>query len=105
MYPEQKSTVADRSQRGEKRVERNKRKVRTGKVISNKMEKGIVVVVERRLRHPRYDRVVKRTTKLVAHDEDNQCRIGDKVKVMETRPLSKTKRWRLVEIMERAPET
>lgn len=84
---------------------RNKRKVRTGKVISNKMDKSIVVAVERLVRHPRYERVVRRTSKLKAHDEENRCRPGDRVKVMETRPLSKTKRWRVVEIVERAPET
>ena len=105
MYPERKSTVADPSQSARGKMERNKRKIRTGKVFSNKMEKSIVVVVERLVRHPRYDRVVKKTTKLLAHDEDNKCRIGDRVKVMETRPLSKTKRWRLVEIIEKAPET
>ena len=105
MYPEQKNPVTGTSQRKQRPVERNKRKIRTGKVFSNKMEKSIVVVVERLVRHPRYDRVVKRTTKLIAHDEDNKCRIGDRVKVMETRPLSKKKRWRLVEILEKAPET
>ena len=86
-------------------MDRNKRKIRLGKVVSNRMDKSIVVAVERLVRHPTYGRVVKRTSKLVAHDEENQCRIGDTVKVMETRPLSKTKRWRLVEIKERAPET
>ncbi|UCE18175.1 MAG: 30S ribosomal protein S17 [Gemmatimonadota bacterium] len=105
MYPEQKGSVAEPSQREKRAVERNKRKVRTGKVISDKMDKGIVVVVERLVRHPRYDRIVKKTTKLMAHDEDNQCRVGDRVKIMETRPLSRMKRWRLVEIMERTPET
>lgn len=82
---------------------RNKRKVRSGKVVSNAMDKSIVVAVERLIRHPLYERVVRRTSKLVAHDETNECHIGDRVKIMETRPLSKTKRWRLVEIVEKAP--
>jgi len=81
---------------------RNNRKVREGLVTSNKMEKSIVVSVERKLKHPKYGKFLKRTTKLVAHDEKNECNIGDKVKVMETRPLSKNKCWRLVEIIERA---
>jgi small subunit ribosomal protein S17 len=85
-------------------MERKKRKIRQGKVVSNKMDKSIVVAVERLIRHPQYERVVRRTGKLVAHDEANECRIGDLVKVMETRPLSKTKRWRLVEIVEKAPQ-
>ncbi|MCL2435722.1 MAG: 30S ribosomal protein S17 [Lentimicrobiaceae bacterium] len=81
---------------------RNNRKVREGLVTSNKMEKSIVVSVERKLKHPKYGKFLKRTTKLMAHDEKNECNIGDKVKVMETRPLSKSKCWRLVEIIERA---
>ena len=81
---------------------RNKRKVREGLVSSNKMEKSIVVSVERKLKHPKYGKFLKRTTKLMAHDEQNSCQMGDKVKVMETRPLSKNKCWRLVEIIERA---
>jgi len=81
---------------------RNNRKVREGLVTSNKMEKSIVVSVERKLKHPKYGKFLKRTTKLMAHDEKNECSIGDKVKVMETRPLSKNKCWRLVEIIERA---
>jgi len=81
---------------------RNNRKVREGLVTSNKMEKSIVVNVERKLKHPKYGKFLKRTTKLMAHDEKNECNIGDKVKVMETRPLSKNKCWRLVEIIERA---
>ena len=81
---------------------RNKRKVREGLVTSNKMEKSIVVSVERKLKHPKYGKFLKRTTKLMAHDEKNECTIGDKVKVMETRPLSKNKCWRLVEIIEKA---
>ena len=82
--------------------ERNLRKTRTGKVVSNKMQKTIVVAVEDLVRHPLYGKIVKRTYKLKAHDENNDCNIGDTVKVMETRPLSKDKRWRLVEIIERA---
>ena len=82
--------------------ERNLRKTRTGKVVSNKMQKTIVVAVEVHVRHPLYGKIVKRTYKLKAHDENNDCNIGDTVKVMETRPLSKDKRWRLVEIIERA---
>ncbi len=82
-------------------MERNLRKVRTGKVTSNKMDKTIVVAIEEHVKHPLYNKVVKRTYKLKAHDENNECNIGDTVKVMETRPLSKDKRWRLVEIVER----
>ena len=82
--------------------ERTLRKTRTGKVVSNKMQKTIVVAVEDHVRHPLYGKIVKRTYKLKAHDENNDCNIGDTVKVMETRPLSKDKRWRLVEIIERA---
>ena len=82
--------------------ERNLRKTRTGKVVSDKMDKTIVVAVENHVKHPLYKKIVKRTYKLKAHDEKNECNVGDKVKVMETRPLSKDKRWRLVEIMEKA---
>ena len=83
-------------------MERNLRKTRVGKVTSNKMDKTIVVAVENNLKHPLYGKVVKRTYKLKAHDEENACNIGDTVKVMETRPLSKDKRWRLVEVIEKA---
>ena len=83
-------------------MERNLRKTRTGKVISNKMDKTIVVAIEEHVKHPLYKKIVKKTYKLKAHDENNECNIGDKVKVMETRPLSKDKRWRLVEIVEKA---
>ncbi|MBQ7480943.1 MAG: 30S ribosomal protein S17 [Lachnospiraceae bacterium] len=83
-------------------MERNLRKTRTGKVVSDKMEKTIVVAVEDHVKHPLYKKIVKKTYKLKAHDENNECRIGDTVKVMETRPLSKDKRWRLVEIVEKA---
>ena len=82
-------------------MERNLRKTRTGKVVSNKMQKTIVVAVEDHVKHPLYNKIVKRTYELKAHDENNECNIGDTVKVMETRPLSKDKRWRLVEIIER----
>ena len=82
--------------------ERNLRKVMTGTVVSNKMDKTIVVAVETSVKHPIYGKIVKRTYKLKAHDEENQCQIGDKVIVMETRPLSKDKRWRLVEVVEKA---
>ncbi len=83
-------------------VERNLRKTRVGKVVSNKMQKTIVVAIEDHVKHPLYGKIVKRTYKLKAHDENNECNIGDTVKVMETRPLSKDKRWRLVEVMEKA---
>ncbi len=82
-------------------MERNLRKTRTGKVVSNKMQKTIVVAVEDHVKHPLYNKIVKKTYKLKAHDENNECNIGDTVKVMETRPLSKDKRWRLVEVIER----
>jgi small subunit ribosomal protein S17 len=81
---------------------RNLRKERIGTVTSDKMEKSIVVAVERKVKHPKYGKFVKKTTKFVAHDENNDCNIGDTVKIMETRPLSKSKNWRLVEIVERA---
>ncbi len=83
-------------------MERNLRKTRTGRVVSNKMDKTIVVAVEDNVKHPLYNKVVKKTYKLKAHDEANDCNIGDTVRVMETRPLSKDKRWRLVEIIEKA---
>lgn len=83
-------------------MERNNRKTKIGKVVSDKMDKTIVVAIEESVKHPLYSKVVKRTYKLKAHDEENTCGIGDKVKVMETRPLSKDKRWRLVEIVEKA---
>ena len=83
-------------------MERNLRKTRTGKVVSDKMDKTIVVAVQDNVKHPLYNKIVKRTYKLKAHDENNECGIGDTVKVMETRTLSKDKRWRLVEIIEKA---
>ena len=83
-------------------MERQLRKTRTGLVVSNKMDKSIVVAVERKVKHPIYGKFVKKTTKFMAHDEKNDCGIGDTVLIMETRPLSKNKNWRLVEILERA---
>jgi len=82
-------------------AKRASRKVRTGRVISDNMDKTIVVAVESRVRHPLYGKTMKRTTKLYAHDEENKCGVGDTVEIMETRPLSKTKRWRLVSIVEK----
>jgi len=81
---------------------RNLRRERIGVVVSNKMEKSIIVAVRRKVKHPIYGKFVNKTTKFVAHDPDNTCNIGDTVKIMETRPLSKTKNWRLIEIIERA---
>lgn len=81
---------------------RNLRKERIGVVTSDKMDKSIVVSVERKVKHPKYGKFVKKTSKFVAHDETNDCNIGDTVRIMETRPLSKSKNWRLVEIIERA---
>jgi len=86
----------------ENKQERNLRKTRVGKVVSDKMDKTIVVAIEDHIKHPLYKKIVKKTYKLKAHDEKNECGIGDTVKVMETRPLSKDKRWRLVEIVEKA---
>ena len=83
-------------------MERTLRKVKVGVVVSDKMDKTIVVAIEDHVKHPLYKKIVKRTYKLKAHDEENTCNVGDTVKVMETRPLSKDKRWRLVEIVERA---
>lgn len=83
-------------------MDRNLRKTRTGKVVSDKMDKTVVVTVEDHVKHPLYKKIVKRSSKLKAHDEKNECGIGDTVKIMETRPLSKDKRWRLVEIIEKA---
>ncbi len=83
-------------------MERNLRKERIGIVVSNKMEKSVSVLVERKVKHPKYGKFVKKSTKFMAHDEKNECGIGDTVRIMETRPLSKNKRWRLVEIIERA---
>lgn len=82
--------------------ERNLRRERVGVVVSNKMEKSIVVAVKRKVKHPIYGKFVNKTSRYVAHDQENSCNIGDKVKIGETRPLSKTKNWRLVEIVERA---
>ena len=82
--------------------DRNMRKVEVGKVVSDKMDKTIVVAIEDSVKHPLYKKIIKRTVKLKVHDENNECAIGDRVRVMETRPLSKEKRWRLVEIIEKA---
>jgi len=92
---EAQKAQAEKSKRGQ-------RKVRIGRVVSNKMQKTIVVAIERKVMHPIYKKVYVRTTKVMAHDEKNECNIGDIVKIMETRPLSRHKRWRLVEIIERA---
>lgn len=81
--------------------ERKTRKIQIGKVVSDKMDKTVVVAIETRVRHPLYGKIVKQTKRFKAHDEENNCRIGDKVRVMETRPVSKEKRWRVVEILER----
>jgi small subunit ribosomal protein S17 len=83
-------------------TKRGHRKVRTGRVVSDAMDKTIVVAVETLVRHPLYGKTMKRTTKLYAHDEENECGVGDVVEVMETRPLSKTKRWRLTRVLEKA---
>ena len=83
-------------------MERNLRKTRTGKVVSDKMDKTIVVAIENHVTHPLYKKIIKRTFKLKAHDEKNECKIGDRVRVMETRPLSKDKHWRLVSVIEKA---
>ena len=83
-------------------AERNLRKTRVGKVVSNKMDKTIVVAIVDNVQHPLYKKIIKRTIKLKAHDENNQCNIGDRVEVMETRPISKDKRWRLVKVIEQA---
>jgi len=85
-------------------AERNLRKIRVGRVVSDKMDKTVVVVVETLVRHPLYQRTVRHTRKFKAHDEQNACRVGDRVRIMETRPLSKDKRWRVVEILERSRE-
>ncbi|MFB3737688.1 MAG: 30S ribosomal protein S17 [Candidatus Velamenicoccus archaeovorus] len=88
---------------GEPQVhERGRRKVRTGVVVSDKMDKTVLVKVDRKIRHPLYKKIVRRSAKLAAHDEANEAHVGDLVRVMETRPLSKTKRWRVVEVVERA---
>ncbi len=83
-------------------IERKRRKIRIGRVVSNRMQKTIVVAVQRLLRHSIYQKTIKKSSKLYAHDEKGECQIGDLVKVMETRPLSKLKRWRLLEIIEKA---
>lgn len=86
----------------EVKISRNLRKIRIGKVVSDKMDKSIVVTVERRVKHPTYGKFLKKTSRFMAHDEENACGIGDTVRIMETRPLSKRKRWRLLEIVAKA---
>ncbi|MBQ5310673.1 MAG: 30S ribosomal protein S17 [Oscillospiraceae bacterium] len=83
-------------------AERNLRKTRVGMVVSDKMDKTVVVAIQDNVKHPLYKKIIKRTIRLKAHDENNECRIGDKIEIMETRPLSKDKRWRLVRIIEKA---
>jgi small subunit ribosomal protein S17 len=94
--------MTDAVQNTQQAVRTTRRKLRIGKVVSNKMEKSIVVSIERRVPHPIYKKYFRRTTTLMVHDEKREARIGDTVKIMETRPLSKQKRWRLVEIVEKA---
>ncbi len=94
--------LVPRKEKKRKMLERNLRKTKTGVVTSSKMDKTITVAVERKVKHPIYGKFVKKTTKFHAHDEKNECGIGDTVKIMESRPLSKTKRWRLVEVVEKA---
>ena len=88
--------------KGELTVERNLRKTRIGKGVSNKMDKTVVIAIEDNVKHPVYGKIIKHTLKIHAHDENNECGVGDRVEVMETRPLSKTKRWRVTEIIEKA---
>jgi small subunit ribosomal protein S17 len=100
-YPSGRKAVV-KKQKAKTMVERNLRKTRIGVVKSNKMDKSITVSVERKVKHPIYGKFVKKTTSFHAHDEKNECTIGDVVRIMESRPLSKTKRWRLVEVVEKA---
>ncbi|MDJ1466709.1 30S ribosomal protein S17 [Cytophagaceae bacterium DM2B3-1] len=86
----------------QQQLQRNARKERIGRVVSDKMDKSITVAIERKVKHPKYGKFMKKTTTLMAHDEKNECGIGDTVKIMETRPLSRNKRWRLIEIIEKA---
>jgi small subunit ribosomal protein S17 len=86
----------------EQTTERGRRKLRTGVVVSDKADKTVLVRIDRQVRHPKYDKTVRRSSKIAAHDETNDAHLGDTVRVMETRPLSKTKRWRVVEVLERA---
>ena len=94
--------MSEATQAPEKSSERNQRKVRRGVVVSDKMDKTVVVELEDRMKHPLYGKVVRKTKKVKAHDENNECGVGDQVRIMETRPLSKTKRWRVAEIVEKA---
>ena len=105
MTEHEKTTTSDTATRAARRRERTARKVREGTVVSNKMDKTAVVAVVDRVRHAKYNKMVLRTTKLHAHDETNDVNIGDKVRVMETRPLSKNKRWRITDVLERAQRT
>ena len=100
--PESRQLFASRRLKQMSEIRTSSRKTRVGKVVSDKMDKTIVVAVEDRVAHPLYKKIVRRTYKLKAHDENNECGIGDRVRVMETRPVSKEKRWRLVEILEKA---
>jgi small subunit ribosomal protein S17 len=99
---EQQEQQGQQEQTQPEKPKRGQRKVRIGRVVSNKMNKTIVVAIERKIMHPLYKKVYVKTTKVMAHDENNECNIGDIVKIMETRPLSRHKRWRLVEIIQRA---
>ena len=90
------------SERGSSTEQRGRRKVRTGVVVSDAMDKTVLVKIDRQIRHPLYQKIVRRSSRLAAHDEGNEAHVGDTVRVVETRPLSKTKRWRLVEVVERA---
>jgi small subunit ribosomal protein S17 len=99
---EQQEQQGQQEQTQPEKPKRGQRKVRIGRVVSNKMNKTIVVAIERKVMHPLYKKVYVRTTKVMAHDENNECNIGDIVKIMETRPLSRHKRWRLVEIIQKA---
>jgi small subunit ribosomal protein S17 len=99
---EQQEQQGQQEQTQPEKPKRGQRKVRIGRVVSNKMSKTIVVAIERKVMHPLYKKVYVRTTKVMAHDENNECNIGDIVKIMETRPLSRHKRWRLVEIIQKA---
>jgi small subunit ribosomal protein S17 len=95
-------SVDDTTAGSESAADRSRRKVREGLVVSDKMDKTVVVLVEDRVKHGLYGKVMRRTSKLKAHDEQNQCGVGDRIQIMETRPLSATKRWRVVEVLEKA---
>ena len=99
---DENNSIEAKSEENKTEISRNIRKTRVGKVLSTKMDKTITVAVEKKVKHPLYKKFYKTTTKFMAHDKDNQCTEGDTVKIMETRPLSKLKRWRLVEVIEKA---